>query len=141
MEHNLAYIATFDPVPAGPVTLTPRKVAAALRAFFRITELWEVSNKEATVLLGNPGRSTFYKWKRGDARSVPHDTIRRVSYVLGIYKCLQILFKSPEQADAWIRRPNAAFGGQAALARMLAGDVIDLAAVRGYLDSVRGQGL
>lgn len=138
---NPAYESTLDPVPAKPVTLTPRKVAAAMRAFFRVMELWGVSNKEALVLLGHPGRSTFYKWKRGDARSVPHDTIRRISYVLGIYKCLQILFKSPDQADAWMRRPNAAFGGQAALARILAGDVTDLAVVRGYLDTVRGQGL
>lgn len=137
---QLAYAATAEAQPAREVQLTPTKVAAALRAFFRISEAWGLSNEQAQRLLGRPARSTFYKWKRGQAVAVPHDTIRRVSYVLGIYKALQILLKSPAQADAWVRRPNAAFGGGSALERMLGGDVTDLAAVRRYLDTVRGQG-
>jgi len=137
---GLAYAVTPDPSPTVAVQLSPEKVAAAMRAFFRIAALWSLSNEQAQVLLGRPARSTFYKWKRGRVSGVPHDTVRRVSYVLGIYKALQILFKSAEQADAWVHRPNAAFGGGSACARMLAGDVTDLAAVRRYLDAVRGQG-
>ena len=129
-----------DSEPARRVELTPRQVATALRAFFRIVADWGVDNEEAMVILGRPSRSTFYKWKRGDVATVPYDTVRRLSYVLGIYKALQILFKSPAQADAWIRKANDAFGGGSALARMLGGDVTDLAAVRRYLDAVRGQG-
>ena len=134
------YAATPDPVPARRVQVTPAKVAAAMRAFFRIAAAWSLTTAEARVLLGQPARSTFYTWKRGDARSVAHDTVQRLSYVLGIYKALQILFKDAEQAAAWVRKPNEAFGGQSALDRMLAGDVTDLAAVRRYLDAVRGQG-
>lgn len=137
---KLAYIATPDPAPARQVEITPDKVAAAMRAFFRIVDAWQVGTDEARVLLGRPGRSTFFKWKRGEVRTVPHDTIQRISYLLGIYKCLQILFKVPAQADSWIDRGNAAFAGRSALERMLGGDVTDLAAVRGYLDAVRGQG-
>jgi len=135
-----AYAATPDPAPAREPQLTPQKVAAAMRAFFQVARLWRLSNDEARVLLGRPARSTFYKWKGDRVAAVPYDTVRRLSYLLGIYKALQILFESPEQADGWLRRPNAAFAGGSALARMLAGDVTDLAAVRGYLDSVRGQG-
>jgi hypothetical protein len=51
---------------------------------------------------------------------------------------LRQLFKDPAAAYGWIHRPNEAFGGQSALARMTAGDVTDLAAVRAYLDAVRG---
>jgi hypothetical protein len=57
---------------------------------------------------------------------------------MGIHKALRYLFKEPERAHAWVRKPNAVFNGQSALERMLAGDVIDLAAVRGYLDAERG---
>ena len=72
------------------------------------------------------------------SENVLHDTLQRISYLLGIHKALQILYSDPALADSWIRRPNAAFGGQSALERMLAGDVSDLAAVRAHLDAARG---
>jgi hypothetical protein len=138
---QVAYAVTPDAAPARQAQLTPQKIAAAMRAFFRVAQVWDLSNEQAQVLLGHPARSTFYKWKRGEVVAVSHDTIRRLSYVLGIYKALQVLFKSPAQADGWVSRPNTAFGGGSALDRMLGGDVTDLAAVRIYLDTVRGQGV
>jgi hypothetical protein len=116
----------------------PDRDAVALRAFFRLAELWGLNMEQARLLLGRPSRATMYNWKAGKARTVPHDTLRRISYLLGIYKALQILYQDPQLADSWIRRPNAAFGGQSALERMLAGDVADLAAVRAHLDAARG---
>jgi hypothetical protein len=62
----------------------------ALRAFFRLVELWGLSMEQARVLLGRPSRATLYNWKAGRAKSLPHDTLRRVSYLLGIYKALPI---------------------------------------------------
>jgi hypothetical protein len=118
----------------------PDRDAVALRAFFRLVELWGLSMEQARLLLGRPSRATMYNWKAGRARTVPHDTLRRISYLLGIYKALQILYREPQLADTWIRRPNIAFGGQSALDRMLAGDVADLAAVRAHLDAARGGG-
>ena len=66
--------------------------------------------------------------------------LERISYVLGIYKALQVLFPDPTRADAWLRKPNAAlpFGGGSALDRMLSGNVADLFVVRSYLDAPRG---
>jgi Protein of unknown function (DUF2384) len=116
----------------------PDQDAVALRAFFRLAELWGLSMEQARLLLGRPSRATMYNWKAGKARTLPHDTLRRISYLLGIYKALQILYQDPQLADSWVRRPNAAFGGQSALERMLAGDVADLAAVRAHLDAARG---
>jgi hypothetical protein len=115
-----------------------RQDDVALRAFFRLAELWSLTMEQARLLLGRPSRATLYNWKAGRVRSVPYDTLRRISYLLGIYKALQILYRDPQLADAWIGRPNAAFGGQSALERMLAGDLIDLAAVRVHLDAARG---
>ena len=115
-----------------------RRDQVALRAFFRLVELWGLTMGEARVLLGRPSRATLYNWKAGRVKGLPHDTLCRVSYLLGIHKALQILYADPALADTWLKRPNQAFGGQSALERMLAGDVADLAAVRAHLDAVRG---
>ena len=68
------------------------------------------------------------------------DTLERLSYLLGIYKALQILLPAAAAADAWVKKPNSAplFGGRSALDRMLGGNVADLVAVRQYLDARRG---
>ncbi len=115
--------------------------AAGLRAFFNIARDWGLSTDEQMVLLGSPGRSTFFKWKAApEATELKRDTLERLSYILGIYKALQILLPDAAAADAWVRKPNAApgFGGNSALARMLGGNVADLVAVRQYLDAQRG---
>ena len=121
-----------------PVTEDPKAIAAGFRAVFRMFDTWELGTDERMTLLGRPSRSTFYKWKSGEVGSVSYDTVRRLSYLLGIYKALQILYQDRALADGWIKHPNLAFAGKSALDRMMGGDVADLAAVRGYLDAVRG---
>jgi hypothetical protein len=129
-------------------TIKPRqtrersRMAAGLRAFFNIADRWGLSNDEAMVLLGRPSRTTFYSWKKGDVGQVAHslDLASRVSYILGIFKSLETFYQRADLADSWVRKPNDAFGGQSALERMLAGQIADLAAVRDYLDSIRGGG-
>lgn len=65
------------------------------------------------------------------------ELLRRVSYVLGIYQALHILFPSQQQADSWICHPNTGipFKGHTALSLMCSGRLDDLAAVRGYLEA------
>jgi hypothetical protein len=111
-----------------------------LRAFANIAEAWGLTVNEQLVLLGIASRSTFFKWRRERSPRLPRDTLERLSYLLGIYKSLQILLPDPKAADEWIRRPNdaAPFGGRSALDRMLSGQVADLYVVREYLDSQRG---
>jgi len=113
---------------------------AGLRAFLRIAEAWKLSADEQVTLLGAPARSTYFKWKRDGTTSLPCDVLERISYVVGIYKSLQILLPDADAADAWVRRENSAspFGGRSALERMLAGNVSDLYEVRRYLDAERG---
>lgn len=112
----------------------------ALRTFFRIAGLWKLSVEEQMTLLGLTTRSTFFNWQKKPEVSLPRDTLERISYVLGIYKALQILLPNDQAADGWIRRPNAnpLFGGRSALDRMLSGQVADLYTVRQYLDAQRG---
>lgn len=123
-----------------PSALRRDHAGPALRAFFNITRLWGLSTDQERLLLGSPGRSTFFRWKRDLHGALPRDAVERISYLLGIYKALQVLFPDPAQADAWIRHPNDAplFGGASALDRMLGGQVADLFVVRQYLDAQRG---
>jgi hypothetical protein len=126
------------PAPAPVAGFTPAEVAALMRAGMRLFEQWGLSDAQARVLLGDPSARTYARWKSGEHARVPADTARRLSYLIGIHKALRYLFKEPERAHAWVRKDNAAFGGRSALERMLAGDVVDLAAVRSYLDAERG---
>lgn len=114
----------------------------ALRAFFRIAEQWQLTTEQARRLLGDPPNSTFFQWKKQRDGNLGRDTLERISYLLGIFKALELLFPNPEQADGWVRRPNDAplFGGRPALERMLSGNVADLYEVRRYLDVQRGWG-
>ena len=55
--------------------------APALRAFFNITARWGLGNEQERLLLGSPGRSTFYRWKRDVPSQLPHDVLERIGYV------------------------------------------------------------
>jgi hypothetical protein len=110
----------------------------ALRTFFRIADAWKLKEPEQMLILGLDSRSTLQSWKRGAVAAIPKDALERISYVLGIYKGLQILL--PKSADEWVHKPNKSpvFGGRSALERMVSGNVADLYAVRQYIDAQRG---
>jgi hypothetical protein len=109
----------------------------ALEGFFQIMSRWGVGNADARRILGNPAERTFFQWKSGKAARLPDDTLRRIGYIAGIWKALQIIYSDAALADGWVLRPNRFFAGQTPLARMTAGDVTDLAAVRAYVDAAR----
>jgi hypothetical protein len=111
---------------------------AAMRAFFAIVTTWKLTTDEGRTLLGGPPPSTWFKWKKGAVGGVTRDHLERVSYVLGIYKALQLLLPNPVAADGWVRKPSEDFAGASALSLMLSGNVGDLYRVREYLDGQRG---
>ncbi len=120
----------------------PRRVSsAALQGFFNLSERWGLTATQERTLMGSPPASTFFKWKaERTAPRLGRDVLDRISYLLGIYKALNILLPSPRAADEWVKKPNTAplFHGQSALDRMLGGSLMDLADVRRYLDAQRG---
>jgi hypothetical protein len=129
------------PQPAKATPSSAQMGAAGLRAYARIAEHWGLSTDEQRQLLGQPPRSTFFAWRKAPAQAaLSRDTLERLSLLLGIYKSLQILLPDAAAADAWIKKPNAAFGGASALALMLGGNVADLLRVRRWLDAARGGG-
>jgi hypothetical protein len=126
---------------AKPTADAARMSAAGLRTFLRIADLWQLSMEEQLILLGGPSRATFFRWKKDPASAtLARDTLERLSYILGIFKALQILLPDEKSADEWVKKPNDAplFNGQSALQRMLSGNVADLFMVRQYLDAMRG---
>jgi hypothetical protein len=114
------------------------EASTALRAVLRLFEKWQLSPAEMRLLLGSPAERTLQRWRRGEIAGVPHDTAWRLGCLLGIHKALRYMFTAPERGYDWIKKPNAAFGGQSALAKMLQGAPTDLADVRAYLDAERG---
>ncbi|HET7273720.1 MAG TPA: MbcA/ParS/Xre antitoxin family protein [Longimicrobiaceae bacterium] len=114
--------------------------APALRTFFNIAERWELGAEQQMTLLGIASPSTYYKWRKQQPARISPDLLERLSYLLGIYKDLQILLPDRALADSWLHRPNSnlLFGGEAPLSRMLSGHVADLYVVRRYLDAERG---
>ena len=116
---------------------SPSRMPAELEAFFEIARRWSLSTEDQIRLLGSPGRSTFFKWKK-DGGALPPDTEERISHILAIWKALRILFTIDDRADAWMRRPHDFFDGQTALEVMLRGRVADIFEIRQYLDAQRG---
>jgi hypothetical protein len=112
----------------------------ALRTFFNLAKVWDLSEQEQMKLLGLNSRSTLHAWKSGRVSKVSRDTIERISYLLGIFKAINILLPDRKRADEWMRLPNKAplFGGRSALDRMTTGNIGDLYVVRQYLDAQRG---
>jgi len=119
---------------------TPADMAeAGLTAFFSIAEEWGLDSEQQRTLLGSPGRSTFFEWKKRKKAHLSRDTLDRLSYLLGIYKAVHILF-SDATAIRWLHNPNSdtLFNGKTPLEYMLSGQLVALADVRRYLDWARG---
>ena len=112
----------------------------ALRTFFKIAAVWQLSVVEQRALLGWPAASTYHKYKGGDLAALSFDTLTRLSLILGIYKSLQLLYPEARFADAWIRMPNTnvLFGGTSPLTLMIDGGIDGLYKVRRLLDARRG---
>lgn len=113
------------------------RAAAALRAFFRLAEAWQIGADEQRTLLGRPARTTFYRWRKGETGGVTLDTMERLSHLLAIYAALHSIYLDHSRADVWIQRPNdsALFGGRTPIERLLLGRVADLYEVRRYVES------
>ncbi len=112
---------------------------AALRGFFAIAERWKLRDDEARELLGGVSSSAYYDWKKKPERTLDVDRIVRISYLVGIYKALHILY-GDELADEWVRLPNrnALFGGRSPLEYMISGGLLAMQTVRRLLDARRG---
>ena len=113
---------------------------AAVRAFFKITKAWGIKEQDARELLGGISAASFYALKKeSERRMLDQDRLTRISYLVGIFKALNILYSS-KLADEWVRLPNrnAMFGGRTPLEYMVRMGIPGMSQVRRLLDSYRG---
>lgn len=97
------------------------------------------------AILGVDSRSTYYELlKRSrDSREVKglnRDQLDRLSYVLGIYEALRVLFPhNSESRDGWVSRSNSAtlFGGRSPV-EIMRSSMIGLYQTFAHLVDARG---
>jgi hypothetical protein len=112
---------------------------SALRAFFNIVKCWHLRDEDAMRLLGGVASSSYYAMKKSPRRSLDADTMLRISYLVGIFKALNILHNKT-LADRWITLPNRnpIFRGITPLEYMVRGGIPAIQLVRRLLDARRG---
>lgn len=112
---------------------------AAVRAFFRIHELWGLRDEDSRQLLGGISNGAFYELKRKGRGAMDQDRLTRISILTGIFKALNILYGN-KLADRWVQLPNdnSVFGGESPLAYMIKGGQPAMLRVRQLLDARRG---
>ena len=142
MVRSVRYPATrYQPAPLvdlGSRDARERLSPAALKAFFAMAARWKLRDEDARALLGGVSNGPFYEMKRRPDRTLDADRLTRISYLLGIFKALGVLY-SERLADEWVQRPNTnpLFGGGTPLEYMVRGGLPAMQAVRRLLDARR----
>jgi len=132
-----------EQVPATPAqtassTISDEEAGALARTTVNLFKAWKLTDVEACILLGGMSARTWARWKEGAHGRIDRDLRTRMAHLMGIHKGLRYLFREPGRGYAWVRKPNAAFGGLSALQLMQRGEISDLSALRDWLDAERG---
>jgi hypothetical protein len=100
---------------------------------------WSIRDEDARMLLGGMSNGPFYELKKNPDRVLDTDRLTRISYLIGIFKALNILY-SDKLADKWIQLPNSnpVFAGKMPLEYMMKGGQSAMQTVRRLLDARRG---
>jgi hypothetical protein len=136
-------VTRYEPAPFIDLSLKSereRLSASALKGFFNLVDQWGIRDEDARGLLGGLSNGPYYMWKKQPPRrALETDTLTRISYLIGIFKALNILY-GEKLADEWVRLPNTnrLFGGRRPLDYMLRGGVPAMQIVRRLLDARRG---
>ena len=126
MPDQVESFASHPVADAAALTDLPGAGRVALTFFFNLMEQWGCDLDQQRVLLGEVGRTTYFKYKKLPEVRLPRGTMERISYLMRIHKGLRIIFSNqPERAYEWVSRANnaAPFNGLTALQYMLAGNV------------------
>ena len=142
-------MAILNQLPAGvawrqPADLSGKDVQkwlspAAVKAFLRLRELWDLRDEDARQLLGGISNGAFYELKKNLRARLDQDRLTRISILTGIFKALNILY-SKKLADRWLQLPNdnPMFAGDTPLSYITKGGLPAMLRVRQLLDSRRG---
>lgn len=118
-----------------------RLTPAGLKTFFKIVERWGVIDQDARELLDDVSNGAYYQLKANPqaAKALSRDRLERISYLIGIYKALNILY-SQRLADQWMKLPNTnpIFDGRTPLEYIRRGGIPAMDTLRRLLDARRG---
>lgn len=111
---------------------------AAVKAFLNLARRWTLRDEDARALLGGMSNGPFYEMKRNPDRTLDTDRLTRISYLIGIFKALNVLY-SEALADRWVQLPNSnpIFDGRTPLAYLIQGGLPAMHVVRRLLDARR----
>ena len=144
MATSLSYPATrYVPEPLLDLSMDAIRKEhspAAMRIFFNIMDEWKVKDTDARVLLRDMGNSLFYDLKRNaEGKVLDSERLHRISYLVGIYKALQILY-GDDLGNRFVNLPNKnrMFNGSTPLEFMKKGGLLAMHRVRRLLDARRG---
>jgi len=132
----------FEPATVINLNLSEERTrlsSSAVKAFFNIASKWEIKDEQARELLGGLASSSFYELKKNPNKTLDVDRITRISYLIGIYKALHILY-GDTLSDKWVKMPNQnrLFNGSSPLEFMALGGIVAMQSVRALLDARRG---
>jgi hypothetical protein len=95
-----------------------------------------IRDADASALLGDVGSGLYAEMKQNpDGHVLQAETIRRISFMVGIYKALHVRHMQ-RLADEWMQLPNSnpIFGGKTPLEYMVGGGLPAMQVVRRHLD-------
>ncbi|WP_339650143.1 antitoxin Xre-like helix-turn-helix domain-containing protein [uncultured Marinobacter sp.] len=111
----------------------------ALKGFFGICREWGCTQEEMMQLLGGVSHSTLAQYQQLPQVKLSQDTLERISYILGIYESLRVMYPTAERANRRVRLETSEvpFAGASALDFMARGSLKHLAETRRYFDAKR----
>ncbi len=92
--------ADFGPPPTPPnladAATREQLTPAAVDGVVRLAGIWRLTSSEICGLLGDISERTWFRMKKGEwSGALSHDTLTRVSALIGIFKGLRLLFSEP----------------------------------------------
>ncbi len=113
-----------------------RLSGSALKVFLNLVTKWRVRDEDARELLGGMSSDAVYALEKHPNHLLEIDQIIRVSFLVGIYKALHLLY-GDKLADEWITLPNSntVFRGSTPLQHMLCNGLTGIETVRKLLDA------
>jgi len=114
----------------------PDDISGAIRTVFHILDAWQATPQQCESILGITA-ADHEAWRDQAPTQLDQDHLERISYVLGIWKALRMLFPDNAGYKRWPQTPNQAplFNGDLPIVIMSQGDKASLARVRAWLDS------
>lgn len=112
---------------------------AAVKAFLRVADRWELNNAQASALLG-VSASTWDRIKGGKwDQPLSQDQLTRVSAIVGVLKGLRLLF-ADDMSIRWPKLPNRGpiFRRRAPIDAMIEDGIPTMLETRRLIDAVRG---